>query len=131
MALCNSEDSSSLNTAFIERLNLTIRQASAYLCRKTPCHARNRDCLDDLLELLRSYYNFVRPHGALKFGRETRTPAMQAALVSKRLSFRDIFTAMAVLPVCSVVIVDITKCSSNYGSIKIGCLTTVSDGSTE
>ena len=30
-ALNNSEDSSTLNTSFIERLNLTIRQSSAYL----------------------------------------------------------------------------------------------------
>ena len=118
-ALSNSEDSSSLNTAFIERLNLTIRQGSAYLCRKTACHARNRDYLDDHLELLRSYYNFVRPHRALKFGPETRAPATQAGLVSKRLSFRDIFMATAVLPVCSVVVVDITKRSSNYGSIRL------------
>ncbi len=39
-ALRNSEDSSKLNTSFIERLNLTIRQGSAYLCRRTICHAR-------------------------------------------------------------------------------------------
>ena len=26
------------------------------------------------------HYNFVRPHGALKFGREVRTPAMHAGL---------------------------------------------------
>ena len=32
-ALNNSEDSSTLNTSFIERLNLTIRQSSAYLSR--------------------------------------------------------------------------------------------------
>ena len=54
-ALYNSEDSCSLNTAFIERLNLTIRQGSAYLGRKTPCHARNGEYLDDHLEVLRSY----------------------------------------------------------------------------
>ena len=34
-ALNNSEDSSTLNTSFIERLNLTIRQSSAYLSRRT------------------------------------------------------------------------------------------------
>ena len=34
---------------------------------------------------------FVRPHGALKFGREIRTPAMQAGLTIRRLTFRDIF----------------------------------------
>ena len=38
------------------------------------------------LELLRCYYNFVRPHGALKFGREIRTPAMQAGLTTRRLT---------------------------------------------
>ena len=44
-------------------------------------------------ELLRCYYNFVRPHGALKFGRETRTPAMQAGLATRRLTLRDIFVS--------------------------------------
>ena len=34
-ALRNSEDSSALNTSFIERLNLTIRQSLAYLARRT------------------------------------------------------------------------------------------------
>ena len=79
-ALNNSEDSSTLNTSFIERLNLTIRQSSAYLSRRTFAHARSTERLDEHLELLRCYYNFVRPHGALKFGREIRTPAMQAGL---------------------------------------------------
>jgi len=92
-ALRDSEDSSKLNTSFIERLNLTIRQGSAYLCRRTICHARWKERLEDHLELLRCYYNFVRPHRALKFGREVRTPAMQAGLVFKRLSFREVFMA--------------------------------------
>ena len=39
-ALFHSEDSSTLNTSFIERLNLTIRRGCAYLNRKTPGHAR-------------------------------------------------------------------------------------------
>ena len=46
------------------------------------------------LQLLRCYYNFVRPHGALKFGRETRTPAMQASLATRRLTLRDIFVSL-------------------------------------
>ena len=90
-ALNNSEDSSTLNTSFIERLNLTIRQGSAYLRRRSPCHARAKETLEDHLELLRCYYNFVRPHRALKFGRETRTPAMQAGLTTRRLTLREIF----------------------------------------
>jgi len=43
------------------------------------------------------YYNFIRPHSALKFGDETRTPAMQAGLVKNPLSFREIFTSMEIL----------------------------------
>ena len=81
------------HTSFVERLNLTIRQGSAYLRRRSPCHARCTDRLRWHVELLRCHYTFVRPHSALKFGRETRTPAMQAGLVSTRMNWNDIFTA--------------------------------------
>ena len=92
-ALLESEDSETLNTSFVERLNLTIRQGSAYLRRRSPCHARCEHQLRGHVELLRCHYNFVRPHRALKFGREVRTPAMQAGLVSKPLTLSDVFTA--------------------------------------
>jgi len=82
-----------LNTSFIERLNLTIRQSSVYLLRRTLCHARSKERLEEHLELLRCYYNFVRPHQALKFGRETRTPAMQAGLTTERLTLREVFVS--------------------------------------
>ena len=111
-ALWASEDSETLNTSFVERLNLTIRQASAYLRRRSPCHARDADQLRSHVELVRCHYNFVRPHRALRFGRETRTPAMgnykhysssvynspamQARLVSRRLALSDIFTGRLV-----------------------------------
>ena len=92
-ALLESEDSERLNTSFVERLNLTIRQGSAYLRRRSTSHARGEDQLRGHVELLRCHYNFVRQHGALKFGRETRTSAMQAGLVNRPLTWRDIFTA--------------------------------------
>ena len=92
-ALWESEESATLNTSFVERLNLTIRHGSAYLRRRSPCHARGEDQLRGHVELLRCYYNFIRPHRAWRFGRETRTPAMQAGLVNKRLAWSDVFTA--------------------------------------
>jgi transposase-like protein/IS1 family transposase len=92
-ALLESEDSNTLNTSFIERLNLTIRQGCSYLHRRSTCHSRDSEYLGRSLDLLRCHYNFIRPHRALRFGKETRTPAMQAGLVSKRLTFRDVFTA--------------------------------------
>jgi hypothetical protein len=82
-----------LNTSFVERLNLTIRQGSSYLGRRTICQARWKQCLEDHLELLRCHYNFVRPHRALKFGREVRTPARQAGLTKRALTFREIFSS--------------------------------------
>ncbi len=92
-ALGDSEDSVKLNTSFVERLNLTLRQGSAYLGRRTLGQARWKQCLEDHLELLRCHYNFVRPHLALKFGREVRTPAMQAGLTNRSLSLREIFSS--------------------------------------
>ena len=86
-ALLESEDSETLNTSFVERLNLTIRQGTAYLRRRSPCHARCEDQLRAHVELLRCHYNFIRRHRGLKFGSVCRTPAMQAGLVTKRLSF--------------------------------------------
>ena len=106
-ALLESEDSATLNTSFVERLNLTIRQGSAYLRRRSPCHARGEDQLRSHVELVRCHYNFVRPHSALRFGCETRTPAMQAGLVSTRLALSDIFTARCVTLRVLVAVVDI------------------------
>jgi hypothetical protein len=96
--LRDSEDSAKLNTSFIERLNLTIRQGTAYLCRRTICYARCKERLTAQLELLRCYYNFVRPHTALQFGSEVRTPAVQAGLTERRLTLREIFSSTIVLP---------------------------------
>jgi transposase-like protein/IS1 family transposase len=97
--LRDSEDSVKLNTSFVERLNLTIRQGSAYLFRRTICQARWKQCLEDHLDLLRCHYNSARRHRGLKFGSELRTPAMQAGLARRQLTFREIFEAgIAFLP---------------------------------
>jgi hypothetical protein len=61
-----------LNSSFIERLNLTIRQGSMYILQRTICYARWKDRLEDHLELLRCRYTFIRPRRTLPFGREVR-----------------------------------------------------------
>jgi len=95
--LNNSEDSNTINTSFIERLNLTIRRGCSYLNRKTPGFAKNKDYLAGSLELLRCFYNFIRPHRGLKFGKTTRTPAMQAGLTERALNFEDIFSELLLI----------------------------------
>ena len=89
--LGRSEDSDTLNTSFVERHNLTIRRGCAYLYRRTTAHARRGDRLREQLDLLRCHYNFIRPHMALKFGTLYKTPAMQAGLTDKPLTFRQVF----------------------------------------
>ena len=90
-ALFDSEDSSTVNTSFVERLNLTIRQGCSYLSRRSGGHARYSEHLDDQMALLQCHYNFIRPHRSLKLGKERRTPAWQAGLVSRQLTFREVF----------------------------------------
>ena len=93
-SLFHSEDSKTLNTSFVERHNLTIRQGCPYLGRRTPSHARRSKSLTDQMALMMLYYNFVRPHMALRFGELVKTPAMQAGLVMKTISFREVFTTL-------------------------------------
>jgi transposase-like protein len=83
-----SEDSKRPNTAYVERLNLFERRGVSYLHRRTPGRARKPRPLADALEILRAYYNFIKPHQSLRFGRVTRTPAMQAGCAKHPLMFR-------------------------------------------
>jgi transposase-like protein len=86
-----SEDSKRPNTAYVERLNLHLRRSCAYLNRRTPSPMRKPQRLADAIDVNRLIYNFVRRHSSLRFGRELRTPAMQAGLFKRPLTLREIF----------------------------------------
>lgn len=94
-----------LNTAFVERVNLTIRQGVAALARRTWATAQAAPSLLAHLEWWRGYYHFVRLHGSLRVplaqpiergGRRgprqyrQRTPAMAAGLTSRRWTVQDL-----------------------------------------
>ena len=55
-----------LNTAFIERVNLTVRHGVAALARRTWATAQQSPHLVAHLEWWRAYYHFVRPHHSLR-----------------------------------------------------------------
>jgi IS1 family transposase len=63
-----------LNTAFVERVNLTLRHSNRRLARKTPAFSKKREWLRYQLEMAIAYYHFVRPHGSLR----QRLPQPQA-----------------------------------------------------
>jgi IS1 family transposase/transposase-like protein len=90
-----------LNTAFVERVNLTLRQSVAALSRRTWSTARRTPRLLVEVAWWRAYYHFVRPHRSLRValptpqarggGRQAqryrvRTPAMAAGLTTRRWS---------------------------------------------
>src|ERR1043165_3894856 len=54
------------NTAFVERVNLTLRQSVAALIRRTWSTMQEMPQLLLHLECWRAYYHFVRPHKSLR-----------------------------------------------------------------
>ncbi len=94
-----------LNTAFVERVNLTLWQGIAALAWRTWATAQTAPALLAQLEWWRGYYHFVRVHASLRMplaqpiergGRrvlrryDQRTPAMAAGLTSWRWTVRDL-----------------------------------------
>jgi hypothetical protein len=55
-----------LNTAFIERVNLTVRHGVAALARRTWATSQQAPQLLAHLEWWRAYYHLVRPHASLR-----------------------------------------------------------------
>ena len=96
-----------LNTAFIERLNLTIRHGVAALARRTWATSQQSPHLLANLEWWRAYYHFVRPHQSLRVrlmqprergGKRLaqryrqRTPAMAAGKTNRRWTAREVLS---------------------------------------
>jgi len=94
-----------LNTAYIERVNLTIRHGIAALARRTWATSQQSSHLSASLEWWRAYYHFVRPHASLRValvqprergGRllvqryRQRTPAMAAGRTHRRWTAREV-----------------------------------------
>ena len=96
-----------LNTAFIERLNLTLRQGVALLTRRTWGAAQQVSELTLSVAWWRAYYHFARYHEALRVecrvacprkGKQLacryrpQTPAMAAGLATHRWTVLDLIS---------------------------------------
>jgi hypothetical protein len=96
-----------LNTAFIERVNLTVRHGVAALARRTWATAQQSPYLLAHLEWWRAYYHFVRPHASLRVrlvkprergGKRLaqhyrqQTPAMAAGRAHRRWTAREVLS---------------------------------------
>jgi IS1 family transposase len=96
-----------LNTAFIERVNLTVRHGIAALARRTWATSQQAPQLLANLEWWRAYYHFVRPHESLRVrlgqprergGKRLaqcyrqRTPAMAVGRTTRRWTTREVLS---------------------------------------
>jgi len=94
-----------INTAFVERLNLDIRQRVAAIGRRVNTLCQGEEGLQHQLALFHVYYNFVLPHASLRqplpvpepthgTGSAKRwrpcTPAMAAGLADHVWSLREV-----------------------------------------
>ncbi len=79
-----------LQTAFVERLNLTVRQSVAALTRRTWATAQTAAGLQYQVEWWRAYDHFVHPHRSLRQHRGACTPAMAAGLTARRWTVADV-----------------------------------------
>jgi IS1 family transposase/transposase-like protein len=94
-----------INTAFVERVNLTLRHHIAAVGRRVMTVAKRAAGLRDQLHLYHTYYNFCLPHGSLRVPlvhpeptRGTgsakcwwpRTPAMAAGLTDRVWTLREV-----------------------------------------
>jgi hypothetical protein len=94
-----------INTAFVERLNLDLRQRVAAIGRRVNTLCQGEAGLRDQLALFQTYHNFVRPHASLRHTLlipETTTgngsarlwrpctPAMAAGLTDQVWSLKEV-----------------------------------------
>jgi IS1 family transposase/transposase-like protein len=72
--LANSPVSSSINTSFVERDNLTQRQSNRRLTRRTNGFSKEISWFEKQLWLSMAYYHFVLPHHSLRQPLDTPEP---------------------------------------------------------
>jgi len=74
-----------INTAYIERLNATFRAHLACFARRTRCPARQLQTVGERVFLVGCLYNFCCLHSSF----DTKTPAMAAGLTDHRWSLEE------------------------------------------
>lgn len=91
-----------ISTVYVERHNLTLRHENRRLTRKTIAFSKKVTELEAQMFVYQAYYNFVRPHRALKLPVsdsnstprrwQSRTPAMAAGLSGHVWSLRELMS---------------------------------------
>ena len=80
-----------ISTSYVERSNLTIRMSVRRYTRLTNAFSRKLENHTAAFALYAFWYNFIRPHSAVRTKNNNRiTPAMAAGLTDRPMSFQDL-----------------------------------------
>ena len=84
--------SNMINTAYVERLNGTLRQRDSHLHRKSLSFAKSDSFFESKLAIIVACYNFVKPHTTLSKNSDgtntPRTPAQVAGITDSPWSVK-------------------------------------------
>lgn len=81
-----------VNNAYIERLNLTLRNHCSRLIRRSICFSKKLLKLEEHIAILQAYYNLCRFHKSLKKEGVKRTPCMAAGLTDHCWSVEELLS---------------------------------------
>jgi hypothetical protein len=99
LRLLRADTDGRINTSYVERLNLSIRNSLARFIR------RGKNCSKDLeihsiaIDFFQAWYNFVKPHKSLRIELKEgdrkwmqRTPAMTEGLIDRIWSLSELLS---------------------------------------
>ena len=88
--------SNTINTAFVERINLDWRLWDAHLVRKSITFAKSVRWLKAKFAICVAFYDFIRPHETLSRGKDRKfrpkTPAMAAGITNHQWTPRELLS---------------------------------------
>ena len=99
LRLLGSDSGGKINTSYIERLNLTIRNSLARFIRKGMNCSKDLHMHSMAVDFFQAWYNFVKPHQSLRLeinlSRKRwmhRTPAMAEGITDHVWSLKELLT---------------------------------------
>lgn len=92
-------DGGKINTSYVERFNLTIRNSLARFIRKGMNYSKNLEMHTNALDFIQAWYNLVKPHKSLRQKTNqpnkkwtNRTPTMAQGLTDHIWTLRELLT---------------------------------------
>ena len=100
LSLFDADNQGVINTSYVERMNLTIRNSLARFIRRTMNESKTMKMHCRTLDFFQAWYNFVKPHDSLKIPIKgdrnrkwkKRTPAMAEGLTDHVWSLKELLS---------------------------------------